>query len=181
MTNKEQERKALQQIRRIVAGLGENSYVATALDGCFEIAEQNIDNDWACSMKQRAESAEQSAEVVRLAKRAAEDAVKRWRDIADKNQREMEKAQQAAADLRVELEKTRGELNQNREFIENAAKFYRRRISELERLMLGAADVMERLSDTPADIGYSAALKNYRAYKAERAELLGELKKLGSE
>ena len=57
MTTKEQERKALEQIRKIVASLGEDSYVATAFEGCFEIAEQNIDNDWACSMKDRAESA----------------------------------------------------------------------------------------------------------------------------
>ena len=58
MTSKEQERKALEQIRKIVDGLGEDSYVATAFAGCFEIAQQNIDNDWACSMQDRAESAE---------------------------------------------------------------------------------------------------------------------------
>lgn len=55
MTTKEQERKALAQIRKIVEGLGADSYVATAFEGCFEIAESNIENDWACSMKQRAE------------------------------------------------------------------------------------------------------------------------------
>lgn len=58
MTTKEQERKALEQIRKIVAGLGEDSYVATAFEGCFEIAEQNIENDFACSMEQRADRAE---------------------------------------------------------------------------------------------------------------------------
>lgn len=58
MTTKEQERKALEQIRKIVEGLGEDSYIRTAFEGCFEIAEENIDNDFACSMKQRAESAE---------------------------------------------------------------------------------------------------------------------------
>lgn len=57
MTTKDQERKALAQIRKIVEGLGEDSYVATAFEGCFEIAEENIDNDWACSMKQNWEAA----------------------------------------------------------------------------------------------------------------------------
>ena len=55
MTTKEQEKKALEQIRKIVSSLGEGSYIATAFEGCFEIAEDNIENDFACSMKQRAE------------------------------------------------------------------------------------------------------------------------------
>lgn len=58
MTTKEQERKALEQIKKIVAGLGEGSYVATALDGMFEDAEENIENDFALSWKDRAQTAE---------------------------------------------------------------------------------------------------------------------------
>lgn len=64
MTTKEQERKALEKIRKIVEELGENSYVGTAFEGCFEIAENNIDNDFACSMKQRAEGAEKNVEII---------------------------------------------------------------------------------------------------------------------
>jgi len=69
MSTKTEERKALQQISDIVRGLGSDSYIATAFAGCWEIAEQNIANDWACSMKDRAESAERKAEEmeVRLA------------------------------------------------------------------------------------------------------------------
>lgn len=63
MTTKEQERKALEKIRKIVEELGENSYVGTAFDGCFEIAEDNIENDFGCSMKQRAETAEEKLEA----------------------------------------------------------------------------------------------------------------------
>lgn len=51
ITTKEQERQALQKIRKIVNDLGENSYVGTAFEGCFEIAEENIDKDAAFSMK----------------------------------------------------------------------------------------------------------------------------------
>lgn len=60
MTTKEQERKALEQIRKIVEGLGEDSYIGTAFEGCFRVAEENIENDWACSMKERAELAERN-------------------------------------------------------------------------------------------------------------------------
>lgn len=55
MTMKKQELKALEQIKKIVASLGEDSYIGTAFEGCFEIAEANITNDWACSMQQRVE------------------------------------------------------------------------------------------------------------------------------
>ena len=58
MTTKEQERKALEQIKKIVANLGADSYIGTAFEGCFEIAEQNIDNDWSCSLKQEVEAAD---------------------------------------------------------------------------------------------------------------------------
>ncbi len=51
ITTKEQERNALEEIRKIVKSLGENSYVATAFAGCFEIAEENIEYDAAYSLK----------------------------------------------------------------------------------------------------------------------------------
>ena len=54
--SKDDERKALDKIRKIIDTLGADSYVAAAFDGCFEIAEQNIDNDWACSLKGQVES-----------------------------------------------------------------------------------------------------------------------------
>ena len=53
---KDQEREALEKIKAIVEALGPDSYIGTALDGCFEIAEENIENDFACSMKQRVEA-----------------------------------------------------------------------------------------------------------------------------
>ncbi len=46
---KEDEREALKKIRNIVVELGENSYVGTAFMGVFELAEENIENDFACS------------------------------------------------------------------------------------------------------------------------------------
>lgn len=69
---KERERKALEQIRKIVGELGTDSYIAMAFEGCFEIAESNIDNDFGCSMKQRAESAERKAETAVQKEKVAE-------------------------------------------------------------------------------------------------------------
>lgn len=55
---KAQERETLEAIKKMVAELGPQSYLATAFEGCFEDAEQNIDDDAACSMKARWEIAE---------------------------------------------------------------------------------------------------------------------------
>lgn len=60
MTTKEQERKALEKIRKIVEELGENSYIGTAFEGCFRDAEDNIEDDAAYSMKSRFEYSEKN-------------------------------------------------------------------------------------------------------------------------
>lgn len=53
MATKEQERKALEQIRKIVAGLGEESYIGKAFEGCFELAAENIECDFWNSWKEK--------------------------------------------------------------------------------------------------------------------------------
>lgn len=59
---KQQEREALDKIRKIVEQLGPDSYLATAFEGCFDLAAENINNDWACSMADRTRRAEKRAE-----------------------------------------------------------------------------------------------------------------------
>ena len=54
---KEQERKALNKIKNIIEGLGPDSYVGAAFEGCFEIAESNIQNDFLESMIAKYEKA----------------------------------------------------------------------------------------------------------------------------
>lgn len=49
--SKEEERKALDQIRKIVSDLGPGSYLEATFKGCFELAESNIDNDFMISFK----------------------------------------------------------------------------------------------------------------------------------
>ncbi len=78
ITTKAQEIKALETIKEILDNLGENSYITTAFDGCIEIAEENIEYDFAGSMKEMYENAvidsqnlqqtnaEQSEEIKRL-------------------------------------------------------------------------------------------------------------------
>ena len=53
LATKQEERDTLAAIRKMVEELGPQSYLATAFDGCFEDAENNIENDFADSMKTR--------------------------------------------------------------------------------------------------------------------------------
>lgn len=131
MTTKEQERKALERIRKIIADLGEDSYVGTAFEGCFEIAETNIENDWACSMKGRADMFEHDAEILKEKvadlERAYKDAERianakiesadSWcaryheaDDLATKHWNAFREQEDRADALEQEVEKLRGKL-----------------------------------------------------------------------
>lgn len=91
LPSKEQERKALEQIKKILKGLGnnpDNSYVCMAFDGCVEDAESNIENDFADSYRSRYEYRE--AECERL-----EEEV----DKADERAKEAERRQKMAEGL----------------------------------------------------------------------------------
>lgn len=90
MTNREQERKALAQIKKLVGELGDDSYLAAAFEGCFELAESNIENDWACSMKNIAESAEKKVAKLELDNRDLRTAIKKAKEEASKKQTELE-------------------------------------------------------------------------------------------
>lgn len=59
MITKEEELQALERIKEILATLGTDSYVATAFEGCVEIAEDNIKNDFMFSFKQRCKHLEE--------------------------------------------------------------------------------------------------------------------------
>lgn len=61
IATKDQEREALAKIKKIVDGLGPQSYLATAFEGCFQDAEDNIENDFAFSMASRYQSEHEKA------------------------------------------------------------------------------------------------------------------------
>lgn len=106
---KQQEREALDKIRKIVEQLGPDSYLATTFEGCFDLAAENIDNDWACSMADRARRAEkraaeledkltESVKDYEAAHAAAHEvAAQKDREIAQLKDRISEKSQAEAA------------------------------------------------------------------------------------
>ncbi|EGO65403.1 hypothetical protein [Acetonema longum] len=92
MTTKEQERKALEEIRQIVADLGEQSYLGSAFTGTFDLAEQNIDFDAAFTMtgqidviaeakaKQATEKMQQELDAVIRERDTLRDTCNRWKE-----------------------------------------------------------------------------------------------------
>ena len=114
MTTKDQERAALAKIRKIVEGLGEDSYIAMAFEGCFDDAEYNIENDFANSYKGRYErclkEALDIAGKVKEAERRTE-AVENELELAKKTiQDEVDRANRLRESVNVEHE-TRNEWN----------------------------------------------------------------------
>lgn len=137
MTTKQQEREALDKIRKIVDELGDDSYIATAFNGVLEIAEINIDNDWAVNAIERGVSMgkdeanveihELKEEIIRLQRdydKALSEAL-RYEKQADYNyEREREKhvkCQEYKAE--IDTLKTDNE-NQKNEIIKLKAKLY---------------------------------------------------------
>ena len=105
MTSKQEERKALEQIKKIVAALGENSYIATAFEGYFEIAEENIENDFACSMKQRKEAAEYAEDKLREKVAELEGSWKTQEISLHLAETELEESRRVNSALRIRAER----------------------------------------------------------------------------
>lgn len=84
MTTKEQERQAIQKVRKIVEGMGENSYLATAMEGVLETAEQNVEDDAVYSLKDRAEVAEKQASALKRENEELRKALKEQQERAER-------------------------------------------------------------------------------------------------
>lgn len=76
MATKQQEREALAKIRRIVEAMGEDSWIGAAFTGCFELAEENIEMDFACNLQDRADAAEREATDLKKKAEALEGQLK---------------------------------------------------------------------------------------------------------
>lgn len=103
MSIKEQEREALEKIREIVDGLGEDSYIGAAFEGCFEIAEDNINNDLACSMAQIVKLSDREAERVKLESNAIKQEISAVKEVARVLENENAELQKAITESLAKL------------------------------------------------------------------------------
>ena len=85
MVSKKEELKALSDIKNILKNLGSHSYVGVALEGCLEIAEENIECDFLCSMKQRCDSANEELSKCKHELEEYHSTVKLFKESTEEN------------------------------------------------------------------------------------------------
>ena len=121
---KAQERETLEAIKKMVAELGPQSYVAAAFEGCFQDAELNIENDWGCSQKQLADCA--AERVTELEAQVKELEKKLHDEIGEKQAEDAEHKAAEAAERIVrysdnpDSEEFKAAVRERRNFLELA-------------------------------------------------------------
>ena len=176
MTTKQQERDILAQIAALIESAGPDSYIGMAFEGCVEMAESNIENDFGNSMKQ--------------AVKAAAANLKEAQETCD-NLREA--AEAIKQNFTRQLEKQDAKIKQLEEDLKAAkqkqlpADLYRDLWLTISQQEQDAADSMMQIASTladlagcPNDIAVKHGLNAMQAAKAKRdnaAALLERLEK----
>lgn len=142
MTTKEQERKALDQIKSILATLDKDGWINTAFAGVVEDAEENIENDFALSWKDRAETAK--------AKYA--ESVERMQEVTDKIKEETEKVNKLK------------ERTLSAKDLDCCLYAIRQLIQDRQAKAAEAAAEIVRLADDTKTEDFARAVKNNRFY-----------------
>lgn len=150
---KEQERETMEKIKAMVAELGPQSYLKTAFEGVFEVAEMNIDEDAAYSFPGRVSLLEEQLKEMGSKYNAARSDVEVLRSQLDHAQEQADalKKQQ----LPVWLHSAVYGLA-NEELATSKAR------------MEQAAETMAYYAEAPQDIAFAEAVKGYRAAKERR-------------
>lgn len=174
IANKEEERKALNKLKKIVEGLGENSYIAAAFDGCFEIAESNIENDFCCSMKQKAEVAEKMESEARGKIAALECELEKLEKDA---KADLELAYLVSEKKEVEIATLREQIIPAGD-MKNIANLISKKISEIEEEVGNAVRRIVDSADQPESADFQNAVKDHRASREELNYWTGLLSKM---
>lgn len=150
---KEQEREALEKIKAMVAELGPDSYLKAAFTGVFEVAELNIQDDAAYSLKARLEDTEKRLQEMGSVYNAAKmDAVHL--------QEQLTAAQEQIAVL------TKRQLSP---WLHGSIySLVTEELTTARQRMEQCAEIMAHFADAPQDIAFADAVKGYRAAKERR-------------
>lgn len=160
--SKEQERKALESIRAIIATLGPNSYLATAFEGCFEIAEENINNDFADSMKDRWLTADRKLNE-------AHGIIEELRDKLAESEKDYEAAHAAAHEIAeekdAEIAALRARILSDDDLCDLSQVLSERRFT-LDEEVKNAAERIVEAAGEPDSAAFKNAVLDHRAAKA---------------
>ena len=158
---KEQERETLEKIKAMVAELGPQSYLKTAFEGVYEVAEMNIDEDAAYSFPGRVDILEEQLREMGSKYNAARSDVEVLRSQLDHAQEQADalKKQQLPVWLHSAVYGLASE-----------------ELATSKARMEQAAETMAYYAEAPQDIAFAEAVKGYRAAK-ERREVCEQIVK----
>lgn len=165
---KETERAFLNEIKEILEGLGENSYCAWAFGGCVDDAEENIDNDFAVSMRGRWEDEREAHEKTR---KSMTEKVNAQGQRIEELEAEVQKARQMEAQARKEAAEDKIALEKAKEKIlpDNVAAeltiMLRKQADEAAKEALYYADRMTAEVENSVPVGATNSAKHYIEYR----------------
>lgn len=174
ISTKEQERKALEQIKTIVDGLGEDSYIRTAFDGAFEDAENNIKDDAAYSMKARYEFSEKQLE------KALEE-IKQLKEKLAKSKADLEAAHSTAIENSKQKDKEVNSLKArvlSPDDIFDITSLILSKTSALEAEVKNAAERIVENATNPDSAIFRNDVKEHRAATSELDHYTALLKRV---
>lgn len=160
---KQQERDTLAAIMKMVEELGPQSYLATAFDGCFEIAEQNIENDFADSMKDRWIHADMQLN-------SANGAIEELKEQLAESQRDLEAAHDTARAIaetnNAEIAALRERLLSHDDLTVVIHLVTEKRLA-LESEVKNAAERIVEAAAEPESATFQNAVKDHRVAKSD--------------
>lgn len=183
--SKDTEREYLGRIKNILDALGEDSYCAWAFGGCVDDAEENIDNDFAVSMRGRWENEREAHEKTR--KSMTEKVNAQGQRIAEleaelQKARRMEgQARKEAAEFKIALEKAKGKILPDNVAAELTIML-RKQADEAAKEALYHADRMVVEVESSVPVGATNITKCYnecRKAQSDALRLLGALGNIG--
>ena len=160
---KEQERETLEKIKAMVAELGPQSYLKTAFEGVYEVAEMNIDEDAAYSFPGRVSLLEEQLKEMGSKYNAARSDAEVLNSQLDHVREQIAAAQEQIATLK------RGHLPE-----ELRRDLWVMTTTEAEASRARMAEAAEKMAvgaDNPACVLFKDSVALYRAEKA-RAEAM---------
>lgn len=183
--SKDTEREYLGRIKNILDAMGPNSYCAMAFEGCVVDAEENIDNDFAVSMKGRWQSECKAHENTRKSLTEKLDAQsQRIAELEAEVQkaRQMEaQARKEAAEDKIALEKAKGKILPDNVAAELTIML-RKQADEAAKEALYHADRMVVEVESSVPVGATNITKCYnecRKAQVDALRLLGALGNIG--
>ena len=158
---KEQERKAVEKIRKIVNELGQGSYVGTALEGCLEDAESNIENDFGQSMKSRWEYSEKCL-------KQAQERIAELEDKLSESEKDYEAAHATAHQIAEEKDAEIAALRErilSPDDLETLLSLAVEKITALDCEVQNAAERIVESAGEPERAAFKNAVSDHRAAK----------------